>query len=191
MNWKINPQIVCLRSAYNLRKYTRNSCSYNFIRSWRRVYQWGQYLQKNSSFIKLLNYQWDHQLTPNQSLFFSYCYFCDRLLMMMQNGVILQVNDKYSINFRITGSHCVDTWHWWTERVLWGIWKRGGCVIVCCVRDWNSGCSNAHAIGEVPEKSHVSQKHLTSIKTLNTIIVSRECPVYSSSIGSEQVTFLN
>ncbi len=52
-----NPQIVGLRSAYKLRSYSKNSCSYSFIPGWKKTYLWGKFVQKNSSYIQLFNYQ--------------------------------------------------------------------------------------------------------------------------------------
>ncbi len=54
---KTNPKIVALKSAFTLRRYVDNSCSYNFIPAWKKVNLYGQYIQKNSSFIELFNYQ--------------------------------------------------------------------------------------------------------------------------------------
>ena len=49
--------IAAFNSAHRLRVLTNYSCSYGFVPKWKKVNFYGMYMQENSSFIQLFNYQ--------------------------------------------------------------------------------------------------------------------------------------
>ncbi len=54
---KTNNKIVGYGSASTLRIKVGNSCAFQFIPGWKKASPYGQYIQKNSSYTNLFNYQ--------------------------------------------------------------------------------------------------------------------------------------